>query len=144
TPLSRLFFQWAVTVAASSLTDPNAALTATGVLIVKPHVGFVPLQPPLQLRKPHLGAGVALTVTDVPHGNDTEHVAPQSMPVGVLVTLPSPLFETEKLTGIRLNLATTTRSRLIRTLHDEPLQAFSHPSNVEPSAGFADSATVVQ
>jgi hypothetical protein len=44
--------------------------------------------------------------------------------------------------GIRLNLATTTRLRLIRTLHDEPLQAFSQPSNFEPSAGFAVSAMV--
>jgi hypothetical protein len=83
-PVRRLFCQWAAMLAAPSVTDPNAALTATGVLIVRLHAGFVPLQSPLQPRKPQRGAGVALSVTCVPHGNDVEHVAPQPMPFGVL------------------------------------------------------------
>lgn len=56
--------------------------------IVTVQVGAVPLQAPLQPRKVLAGGGVATSVTVVPALNLAEQVPPQSMPAGVLVTVP--------------------------------------------------------
>src|SRR5437867_12462468 len=46
--------------------------------------------PPLQPLKVEPAAGVAVTVTAVPLGKLAEHVAPQVIPAGALVTVPLP------------------------------------------------------
>src|SRR2546428_7691795 len=46
--------------------------------------------PPLQPVKVEPAAGAAVKVTAVPLANATEHVAPQEMPAGALVTVPVP------------------------------------------------------
>src|SRR5438876_144320 len=46
--------------------------------------------PPLQPVKVELASGVAVKVTAVPLANGAEHVAPQAMPTGLLVTVPAP------------------------------------------------------
>ena len=55
------------------------------------------MQPPLQPAKTEYAAGVAVSVTVVPRGNDAEHAALQSMPAGELITVPWP--KPEKLMG---------------------------------------------
>ena len=51
----------------------------------------VPVQPPpLQPVKVELASGVAVKVTAVPLANGAEHVAPQAIPAGLLVTVPAP------------------------------------------------------
>jgi hypothetical protein len=52
----------------------------------------VPLQPPpLQPAKTDPEAAVAVRVTVVPFSNDREHVDPQLIPLGLLVTVPAPV-----------------------------------------------------
>jgi len=51
----------------------------------------VPVQPPpLQPVKVELASGVLVKVTAVLLANGAEHVAPQAMPAGLLVTVPAP------------------------------------------------------
>ena len=53
--------------------------------------GLVPEQPPpLQPVKVKPAAGVAVSTTAVPLANEAEHVAPQAIPLGALVTVPLP------------------------------------------------------
>jgi len=53
--------------------------------------GSIPLQPPpLQPLNRDPDAGVADSTIKASCGNVAEHVAPQSMPSGVLVTVPAP------------------------------------------------------
>ena len=53
---------------------------------------LVPEQPPpLQLVKVEPAVGVAVSATAVPLANEAEHVMPQAIPAGALVTLPAPL-----------------------------------------------------
>jgi hypothetical protein len=57
----------------------------------------VPEQPPpFQPVKVEPAAGVAVRVTAVPLANAAEHVVPQAMPTGLLVTvpLPAPVLDT--------------------------------------------------
>ena len=68
----------------------NVAGTVTLPLIVTTHVP-VPLQPPPdQPVNVEPDAGVAVSVTCCPSLNDAEHVAPQLIPDGWLLTLPEP------------------------------------------------------
>ena len=68
----------------------KVAVTVVASLTVTTHVP-VPLQPPpLQPLNKDPGAGVADSATSVSCGNAAAHVAPQSMPSGVLVTVPAP------------------------------------------------------
>ena len=70
---------------------PKVAVTAFAPLIVTEHVP-VPLQAPLQPAKNEPpAAAVAVRVTVVPCANVAEHVAPQLIPAGVLVTVPEPV-----------------------------------------------------
>src|SRR5207245_624798 len=67
------------------------AFTACAALIVTTQVP-VPLHPaPLQPVNTEPLAGAAVKVTDVPLANEALHVAPQSMPAGLLVSVPLPL-----------------------------------------------------
>jgi hypothetical protein len=69
----------------------KAALTVTLLLIWTVHEA-VPVQPPpLQPAKTDPEAATAVSVTVVPPENDREHVVPQLMPLGLLVTVPLPV-----------------------------------------------------
>jgi hypothetical protein len=52
-----------------------------------------PLHAPPHPMNCQPAAAVATSVTDAPLSNGAEHVAPQSMPVGLLVTCPDPVLE---------------------------------------------------
>ena len=55
---------------------------------------LAPLQAPPQPPNVQPGSGLATSVTALPSAKRALHTAPQSMPAGVLVTFPSPVFET--------------------------------------------------
>ena len=66
----------------------KVAVTVVAPLSVTVH-GLVPEQPPpLQPVKAKPAAGVAVSATAVPLANKAEHVAPQAIPAGTLVTVP--------------------------------------------------------
>src|SRR5437879_556127 len=66
------------------------AVTEAAALIVTMQVPVPEQPPPLQPEKVELASGVAVKVTAVPLANGVEHVAPQAMPAGLLVTVPAP------------------------------------------------------
>src|SRR5215831_21154194 len=69
----------------------NAAVTDVAALIVTVQLLAVPVQAPLQPVNVEPTAGAAVRVTAVPDVNEVEHVVPQLMPAGALVTVPLPV-----------------------------------------------------
>src|SRR5437867_13316427 len=68
----------------------RVAVTVVAAVSVRAQ-GPVPVQaPPLQPVKTDPTAGVAVSVTTVPLAKLAVQAVPQSMPVGVLVTVPAP------------------------------------------------------
>ena len=96
----------------------KVAVTAVAELTVSAHEP-VPEQAPVQPPKVEPEAGVAVRVNAVPRVTDCEHVVPQLMPLGVLVTVPEPepLFVTESVTGEGV----APRAGTGTELHDRPL-----------------------
>jgi hypothetical protein len=66
-------------------------VTVVAVVSVTVHAPVPEQPPPLQPVKVEPGAGAAVKVTAVPLANAAEHVVPQEMPVGALVTVPVPV-----------------------------------------------------
>jgi hypothetical protein len=108
----------------------------------------VPLQAFPQPPKLEPVAAAAVKLTEVPLGYVKMQVVPQSIPAGLLVTVPSP---TPALVTVRVNelgaakLAVTVWSAFITTIHEPvPLQPPPlQPVNVEPAAGAAVRVTVL-
>src|SRR5436190_1796263 len=69
----------------------KVAVTAVSAFIVTEHVPVPEQPPPLQPVNVEPVAAVAVSVTIVPLAYCAEHVAPQLMPVGELVTDPAPV-----------------------------------------------------
>ena len=69
----------------------NVAVTDFAALIGTVQVVDVVLQAPLQRVKLEPAAGTAVSVTFVPWASVATQVAPQSMPAGLLVTVPLPV-----------------------------------------------------
>lgn len=67
----------------------NVAVTERACAIVTVH-DPLPVHAPLQPVNSELKFGAAVNVTEVPNGNDCEHVVPQWIPAGLLVTVPLP------------------------------------------------------
>src|SRR5437773_1471383 len=108
----------------------------------------VPEQPPpLQPVKVELAAGVAVKVTAVPLANGAEHVAPQAMPAGLLVTVPAPApaLVSVRVKDCTANVAVTEVAAFTVTMQvpvpeqPPPLQ----PEKVEPAVGVAVKVTAV-
>src|SRR6195952_3577163 len=100
----------------------------------------VPLQAPLQPVKLEPAAATAVSVTDAPLTKLNWHVAPQSIPAGLLVTepLPVPPFATVSCTGRSVNVAVTDLATDSETMQVAvPLQAPDQPVKLEPAAATA-------
>jgi hypothetical protein len=128
------------------LWSAKVAVTDVAALIVTVQVP-VPVQPPLQPVKVEPAAGAAVRVTTVPVVKEVEHVAPQEMPAGALVTvpLPAPALVMVSAKDDCMKVAVTEVAALIATVqvpvpeHPPPLQ----PVNVEPAAAAAVNVTEV-
>jgi hypothetical protein len=127
------------------------AVTVVGPLTVKVHAP-VPEQPaPLHPVKTDPADDVAVRVTEVPLEKPAEHVDPQLMPDGLLVTVPVPVplvvLTATVYVGIAVNVAVTDLAASIVTEqfpvpgHEIPLPL--QPEKVKPAPGVATSTTVV-
>jgi len=108
----------------------------------------VPLHAPDHAENTELPAGAAVSVTGVPLAKLALHVCPQSMPAGLLVTVPAPVpaLCTVSWTGGGgpLNVAVTDVAAVsVKLQVPVPLHAPDHPPNVELALGVAVSVTGV-
>jgi hypothetical protein len=135
-----------VTVSAKdSGCDAKVAVMEPAALIESVQVGML-AQPLLQPVKADPAAGVAVKVTSVPLLNEAEHVAPQLIPAGALVTVPVPLpaFVTVSATGCSANVAVTVLAAFSVTVHAPvPVHAPLQPVKIAPAPGVAVSVTTV-
>ena len=122
-------------------------MTEVAALSVTVQVPVPEQPPPVQPVKVELASGVAVRMTAVPLGNAAEHVAPQVMPAGLLVTVPAPapdLLNVNMKVGIA-NVAVTVVPAFRVTVQvplpeqPPPLQ----PVKVEPASGVAVRVTAV-
>jgi hypothetical protein len=131
------------------LVTRKVAVTDLAALIVTVQVSPLLESQPAQLPKSEPDIGEAVNVTGVPLVKLALHVAPQSMPAGLLLTvpLPAPVFATvnaKVVGGARLNVAVALfAASIVTTQVSMPVQAPLHPANVEPVAGTAVSITWV-
>ena len=108
--------------------------------------GPVPLQAPPQPAKVEPPVGVAVSVTVLPLAKLAEQVPPQSIPAGVLVTVPVPVLFTESVAGDAAgsNCAFTIWLLFVTTTQDPvPVQAPLQPANVDPPLPVAVRVTEV-
>jgi hypothetical protein len=108
----------------------------------------VPLQAPLQPARVEPESGAAVKLTTVPLAKLAEHVAPQEIPEGVLVTVPVPVpflvTVRVKGPGFAVKFALTDFAASMVTLQAPvPLQAPPQPANVEPESGATVKLTTV-
>jgi hypothetical protein len=123
----------------------KVAVTELAAFIVTVHVP-VPVQAPLQPVKVAPAEGVAVRVTAVPLLNDAEHVVPQLIPAGALVTVPDPAPArlTVSAKDCRAKVAVTELAEFIVTVHvPVPVQAPLQPMKVAPAEGVAVRVTAV-
>jgi hypothetical protein len=99
----------------------------------------VPLQPPIQPLNVNPASGVAFKVTVAPAVKLERQLVPQSIPEGVLVTVPLPVFETERLSVLRVNVAVQVLLAFMVTddVGELPEQSPDHAVSFEFAAGFA-------
>src|SRR5215470_8726910 len=125
----------------------NVALTLWAALIVTVQVLVVPVQPPpLQPVNVEPAVGVAVKVTAVPVVKDVEHVVPQEIPAGALVTVPVPVpaLVTVRAKDDCTKLAVTEVAAVTATVQvPVPVQPPLQPVNVESAAGAAVKVTAV-
>jgi hypothetical protein len=125
----------------------NVALTDCAEFIVTLQAP-VPLQAPPQPANVELESGAAAKLTTVPLAKLAEHVVPQEIPEGVLVTapVPVPLLDTVRVKGpaFAVKVAPTDLAASMVTLQAPvPVQAPLQPANVEPESGVAVRFTTV-
>src|SRR5439155_877277 len=101
---------------------------------------LVPVQAPLQPEKKKPVPGAAVRVTTVPVVNEAEHVPPQEIPAGELVTVPVPALVTVSAKDGNAKVAVTARAALIVRMQVvlAPVQLA-----VQPAPGAAVSVTIV-
>ncbi len=75
----------------TAVTEEKVAVTLSAAFITIEQDVFVPLHAPPHPENAEPGAGVAVSVTDVPPGKDALQADPQLMPLGDEVTVPLPL-----------------------------------------------------
>jgi hypothetical protein len=79
---------------------------------------------------------VAFNVIAVPATKLKEQLVPQLMPEGVLLTVPLPVFETERLSVLRVNVAVQVLFAFMVTEPSVQSACPVHVLNLEFAAGF--------
>jgi hypothetical protein len=137
------------TVIVTALFDElNVAVTDVAAVTVTTHAP-VPVQAPLQPAKTEPSAALWVSVTCVPPANPAEQVSGQSIPAGVLVTLPLPVPASvtvnAKLFALAVKFAVTAVVAVIVRPHvPVPSQGPApQPANVDPLVGVAVSVICV-
>jgi hypothetical protein len=125
----------------SATVELKVALTDCAEFIVTLQAP-VPLQAPPQPANVEPESGVAAKLTTVPLAKLAEHVVPQEIPEGVLVTapVPVPLLDTVRVKGpaFAVKVASTDLAASMVTLQAPvPVQAPLQPANVEPESAVA-------
>ena len=122
----------------------KVAVTVVAELTVTVHVP-VPVQAPPQPLNTDPAAAAAVRVTLVPETKVAEHVAPQLIPAGELVTVPVPLPCSETVSAsCGAKVAVTFCAELMVTLHAPvPVHAPLQPVKTDPAAGVASRLTTV-
>ena len=126
--------------------DVKVAVTVAAALIPTVHVRLPPQPPPLQPVKVEPAAGVAVKVTKEPAANEAEHVLPQEMPAGALLTVPVPVPDllTVSVADCSWKVALTKLAALIVTMQPPlPEQPPLHPVKPEPASGVMVKVTTV-
>jgi len=127
----------------------NAAVTVLLASTVTWHVlATTTVHGPLHPENTDPAEAVAVRVIDVPELNPAVHVAPQSIPAGLLITVPvpEPTFSTVTVgRGETLKVAVTDLAASMVTWQVLPLPVHPplHPANMEPKEGEAVSVTTV-
>jgi hypothetical protein len=113
---------------------------------VKTTQASVPVQAPVHPANVEPLTGVTVRVTGVPLLKDALQVVPQSIPAGLLdtVPVPAPDFDTVRLNVSSTNVAETDFAASIVTTHVPVVfvQAPLQPANTDPALGAAVSVTV--
>ena len=127
----------------------KSALTLETALIVTEQVSAMPVQAPLQPAKPEPLVGVAVSVMTVFWAKDAVQVVPQSMPAGLLETVPVPnpvfvMLSANVGSEFVLKVAVTDFAASIVTeqVSAVPVQAPPQPAKLEPLAGAAFKVTL--
>jgi hypothetical protein len=102
----------------------------------------VPLQPPVQPLNVNPASGVAFKLTVAPAVKLKRQLVPQLIPEGVLVTVPLPVFATERLTVLRENVAVQVLLASILTDPSAQSACPVHPLNLELAAGVGVKVTI--
>lgn len=137
-----------VTVSLSALVSRLKVAVTLALLARATVQGAVPVQAPVQPAKDEPDAGEAVKITLVFSLKVALHVEPQSMPAGVLVTVPvpEPVSVTESSLAIvsMLNIAVTAALLARATVHlPIPVHAPDHPAKAEPDVGEAVNVILV-
>jgi hypothetical protein len=121
----------------------NDAVTALDAFIVTVHVPVPKQPPPDQPVNVDPKDDDAVRVTLSPLTRVSAQSAPQLMPAGVLVMVPSPVPALLTLRSkSRRNSAVTVRSSFMEILQPPvPKQPFVHRTKTEPVAGVAETVT---
>jgi hypothetical protein len=120
---------------------PKVALTLVALDITTWQVAF-PVHAPLHAPSEAPASGVAVSVTVDPDTKSLLHVDPQTIPAGLLVTVPGPVLEIVSVKTAS-NVAVTVRAAVIDTTQvPVPEHAPDQPVKRAPAIGVAVSATV--
>src|SRR5260370_20846514 len=97
----------------------KGAVTVVAALRVTVQAPVPEQPPPLQPLKVEPVAGVAVSVTAVPLAKAAEHVVPQGIAAGLLVTVPAPAPAGETVSGnVGAKVAGTVVAAEIVTVHE--------------------------
>jgi hypothetical protein len=108
--------------------------------------GAVPAQPPLQPTNSESAAGVAVSVTAAPDGNEAEHVDPQAISPPPLETVPVPspaLLTVSPRTAVNVTPSDAVPTGVVVQVAPWPAQIPLQLANLKPELGVAVSVMAV-
>jgi hypothetical protein len=124
----------------------NVAVVAWSLAMERVQTGAVPAQPPLQPTNSESAAGVAVSVTAAPDGNEAAHVDPQAISPPPLETVPVPspaLLTVSPRTAVNVTPSDAVPTGVVVQVAPWPAQIPLQLANLEPELGVAVSVMAV-